>query len=64
MFRAGVSMICTLLLMSGFPIERAVTDLLGEAKELGHPPFDSIGCGIFLLLIGYFGCGWIIGSGF
>lgn len=60
----GMSLLSTILLNAGYPIERIVVDLFGGFDTLKHPPLVRNAVEHFFLFLGYFCCGWTIGSGF
>lgn len=64
LFIIGVTLLCTLIFAAGFPVEKAALDWFGHSDQLVHPPLFRTAAAQFLIIVGYFGMGWLIGTSF
>lgn len=64
LFIIGVTLLCTLVFAAGFPVEKALLDWFGHSDQLVHPPLFRTAAAQFLVIVGYFGMGWMIGTSF
>lgn len=63
-FAAIMSLICTVVNLLGYPVERFIIDISGADRLLTHPNLVVEGLTSLILYFGYFCAGWLIGTGF
>ncbi|MHA6480633.1 hypothetical protein ACX1C1_01645 [Paenibacillus sp. strain BS8-2] len=64
LFIAGMSLICSLVVLIGYPIERMIIEISGAERILVHPNLLVEVLKNILLFFSYFCAGWMIGTGF
>jgi hypothetical protein len=63
-FAGAMSLVCAVVNLLGYPIERFIIDISGAERVLVHPNFVVEGLTTLILYFGYFCAGWLIGTGF